>query len=108
MVLFYSLFQCKDQNEIVNFTGLRSIDIEKPNDVNEIQKKDLMAALISSDQELQKELLPLQQAIQSGKVISPFSFFLKKNHFRLILFFIYLFLISFLIYNRKWMNLLNI
>ncbi|CAO3622406.1 unnamed protein product [Cunninghamella blakesleeana] len=72
LTLFYSLYQCKDQNEVVSFTGLRSIDIENPNDVNEIQKKDLMAALISSDQELQKELLLLQQSIQTGKKMNEF------------------------------------
>ncbi|KAI9307055.1 hypothetical protein BJ944DRAFT_262549, partial [Cunninghamella echinulata] len=79
LVLFHSLYQCKDRNEVMTITGLRSVDIEKPNEVNETHKKDIIAALISSDHELQNELSSLQQAMQTGKKMNEFIKYINSN-----------------------------
>ncbi|KAI8093018.1 uncharacterized protein BX664DRAFT_328730 [Halteromyces radiatus] len=79
LMLIIALWQSKDQHDMTTTTGLRSDDIEHPDQVGETQKKQVIAALVSSDSTFQDELLPLYQALQSGKRIDEFKRFLSSS-----------------------------
>lgn len=68
LVLIITLWQSKDQTEMLSLTGLRTTDIEHPDQVDDTQKTQVIAALVSSDITNQKEVAPLQQALLAGKV----------------------------------------
>jgi hypothetical protein len=68
LVLILTLWQSKDQTEMLTLTGLRTVDIEHPDQVDDTQKTQVIAALVSSDSVNQKEIAPLHQGLLAGKV----------------------------------------
>ncbi|CAO3600063.1 unnamed protein product [Absidia cylindrospora] len=80
LVLLITLWQSRDASELTTLTGLRRSDIEHPDQVDESQKKQVIAALVSSDTKYQDDLAPLYKALQTGKKMDEFTTFISKQN----------------------------
>ncbi|KAI8342108.1 hypothetical protein BC941DRAFT_467007 [Chlamydoabsidia padenii] len=79
LVLIITLWQSKDQSEMTTLTGLHTKDIEQPEQVDDTQASQVIAALVSSDTTWQKELIPLHQGYQGGKKMDAFNSFITAS-----------------------------
>ncbi|ORX58844.1 hypothetical protein DM01DRAFT_1208000 [Hesseltinella vesiculosa] len=79
LVLLTTLWHAKDQADMVSLTGLRGSDIQHPDQVKDDHKKEVIAALVCSEPTYREVLVPLHEAVQSGKKLDAFMPFLIRN-----------------------------
>ncbi|KAI8063830.1 hypothetical protein BC940DRAFT_306948 [Gongronella butleri] len=79
LVLLVTSWHAADQAELLNLTGLRSVDVERPDKVADVQKKEVIAALVCSETTYKEPLARLLDAMTTGKKLGEFQAYLYAD-----------------------------